>query len=401
MIQDGARRRYMVPLALHRAGILEQVFIDSFVGVGSLEERIGLLAGRLWPDLGRRILNLRCSDLQAARVIRNPGLALRARVGARRFATPEESFLWTSGEVAKWIARVGFRHANLLYGFIRNAPPSTYRQARAEGLCTVGEQIIAPLEVEIAEMRRQVGRWPGWNDRETLVPPRAYREMEEQTWELADHITCMSEYVRSGLISVGVAPEKISVLPYPWIDATPRGAARGEGPLRVGFVGAVSLRKGAPYFLETARRFDPRQATFTMVGPIKVNREKLAPYRDHVRFVGPVPRSGIDDWLRRFDVFFFPSTCEGSAGAVMEAMASGLPVLTTFNSGSRVRHGSDGFILPYDDIDGFELAIRRFADDRETLRAMGQAARQRVLEYDLDAYQIDLKRLFQALVSEH
>jgi glycosyltransferase involved in cell wall biosynthesis len=117
-----------------------------------------------------------------------------------------------------------------------------------------------------------------------------------------------------------------------------------------------------------------------------------------VEFTGPVPRSGVKNWLRKFDLFFFPSTCEGSAGAVMEAMASGLPVVTTYNSGSRVRDGIEGFIRPCDDIDGFEQAIRRLDDDRDLLLSMGHAARQRVEAYGLEAYQSDLRELFSGIL---
>jgi glycosyltransferase involved in cell wall biosynthesis len=166
----------------------------------------------------------------------------------------------------------------------------------------------------------------------------------------------------------------------------------------VGFVGAVGLRKGVPWFLETAKRFNPNQVRFAMVGLVVLDKTKLEPFADRVQFVGAVPHSQVAEWLRKFDVFFFPSTCEGSAGAVLEAMSAGLPVITTLNSGSWVRDGIDGFIRSYDDIDGFEQALRQLDDDRDLLQRMGESARARVLTYDLNAYQNNLLRFFERVV---
>jgi glycosyltransferase involved in cell wall biosynthesis len=103
--------------------------------------------------------------------------------------------------------------------------------------------------------------------------------------------------------------------------------------------------------------------------------------------------------MDKFDVFFFPSTCEGSAGAVMEAMASGLPVLTTRESGTRVRHETDGFVFRYDDLGGFEGAIHRLSTDDDFRMAMGHAARARAVSYTTESYGDDLAKLFAAIVA--
>jgi glycosyltransferase involved in cell wall biosynthesis len=150
--------------------------------------------------------------------------------------------------------------------------------------------------------------------------------------------------------------------------------------------------------MEVARRFDPKRVKFVMLGHVVLDPDKIRPYQDHVQLVGSVPRSKVKDWLGKFDVFLFPSTCEGSAGAVMEAMAAGLPVCVTPNSGSVARHGIDGFIHRYDEIDQFTNAIQQLDDDRDMLQKMGDSARQRAIGYDLPAYGADLLRFFEGLL---
>jgi glycosyltransferase involved in cell wall biosynthesis len=228
-----------------------------------------------------------------------------------------------------------------------------------------------------------------------------YQKFEVETWEHVDRITCMSPYVRDALISVGVPPNQITVIPYPWNEPVPDIIERENrsGPLTIGFVGAVGLRKGCPYFLEVARRFDPKRFKFVMVGDVLLDKDRLGPYQDHVTFTGKVPRSAVKGWLAKFDIFFFPSTCEGSAGAVMEAMASGLAVLTTPSSGSVVEHGIDGFVYDHHEIGKFESAIRQLDGDRDLLSSMGQSGRRRVLSYNLKSYGADLKNLFEELLN--
>ena len=115
---------------------------------------------------------------------------------------------------------------------------------------TAGDQMIAPLEVEVAEMKRQIERWPGWSDQEAIDLHPEYLRFEQETWAELDRVTCSSEYVRDGLVSVGISAEKIEVIPYPWQDPSGGRPPREKkaGPLTVGFVGAVGLRKGAPGF---------------------------------------------------------------------------------------------------------------------------------------------------------
>jgi glycosyltransferase involved in cell wall biosynthesis len=106
----------------------------------------------------------------------------------------------------------------------------------------------------------------------------------------------------------------------------------------------------------------------------------------HVELVGAVPRSEVRGWLERFDILLFPSTCEGSAGAVMEAMATGLPIVTTPNSGTIVRDGVDGFIRPYESPDELAACVDRLASDEKLRLEMGCSARRQAEANDIDAY---------------
>ena len=86
------------------------------------------------------------------------------------------------------------------------------------------------------------------------------------------------------------------------------------------------------------------------------------------------------------DILVYPSLHEGSAFVTYEALASGLPVITTPNAGSVVRDGVEGYIVPVRDVDALAERIERLRADL-TLRArMAASARARALEFTWDAY---------------
>jgi hypothetical protein len=395
MIQDGARRHYIVPLALQMRGILERVFADWYVRRGSPAALIAKLVRRFDPANGQRMLDRRRAELDDASVVTNLWLALRLARARNRFRSREDFFEWASARQADWILRKGFGKSNALYGFIRNVHPQVWRIARLQGLATIGDQMIAPADVEIAEYQAQQERWPGWESPTPTDALQRVADIERQSWEHCDHIVCGSDYVKEGMVKCGIPSETVSVIPY-----APSGAdlpfierQLQPEPVLVGFVGAVCLRKGAPYFFEVARRFDPKRVKFVMIGPVHLDKQMAERNRGPVELVGAVPRSQVRSWLSRFHIFFFPSTCEGCAGAVLEAMDTGLPIVSTPNSGTIVRHGIEGFIHNYDDVDGFVHSIDRLTSDREFRLSMGLNSRQRIESFDAEWYATRLQGL--------
>jgi glycosyltransferase involved in cell wall biosynthesis len=403
MVQDGSRLHYAVPVALHRQGALERVFCDFYASPHSLARFLAHGMKLVSPVTGQRMLDRYEAQLTGVPVISNLPLVLRVMRNRKRFASASEFFYWEAAEKTRWMLRRGFGRANAICGFIRNIHPDLCLAARQRGLRTIGDQMIAPAAVERAQDATQRALFPEWVPGSGDASPAHATDgaldqaFEEQTWPALDQITCASNYVRDGLVSVGIAPDRILVNPYPVDDThfpVVERAARPPSPLRVGFVGAVSLRKGAPWFLEVARRFDPAKVRFVMVGPMAVSAVAAERLGAHVELAGSVPRSRIPALLADFDLYFFPSTCEGSAGSVMEAMMTGLPVIASPNAGSVVRDGIDGRIIPYDQVDAAAEAIQHFVDDRAARLVAGYAAAEHARSFSLDAY---ARRLLAAL----
>src|SRR5207253_1873937 len=98
-----------------------------------------------------------------------------------------------------------------------------------------------------------------------------------------------------------------------------------------------------------------------------------------------VPRNEIHKHYEWADVFLLPSICEGSATVTYEALAAGLPVICTPNTGSVVTDGVDGFIVPAGDphaiVERLELV-----SGPGMLETMSAAAIEKARDFTLNAY---------------
>lgn len=94
----------------------------------------------------------------------------------------------------------------------------------------------------------------------------------------------------------------------------------------------------------------------------------------------PGERRDVAEFMRGLDVFALPSLAEGVSNTILEAMASGLPVLATRVGGNAelVEAERTGLLVPSADVSAMAGALLRLAQDPELRAAFGQAGRQRV-----------------------
>ncbi len=199
----------------------------------------------------------------------------------------------------------------------------------------------------------------------------------------ADYLLAASDVVRQCLLQHGVPARKIVQIPY-GVDASrfspaPRGAVR-EG-LRVLYVGKINARKGVRYLLEAWRRLALPGAELVLVGPAdSYGRRLLAAYRGTYQWRGNLSYHDVHRELQEADLFVCPSLAEGSPLVVYEAMAAGLPVVTTEPARAVLRDGIDGFVVPICDASAIADRIRWLHCHPRERAAMGASARQRILQ---------------------
>ena len=138
----------------------------------------------------------------------------------------------------------------------------------------------------------------------------------------------------------------------------------------------------------------PESVHAKLIGPVAIDRDCLARYDRWCELVGPVPRSLMSELYDWADTLVLPSICEGSATVTYEAMARGIPVITTPNSGSLIRDGVEGFIVPIRDHSAIQKKIELLRDDGGLWLSMANAATERAREASLDAYGKRLLEVF-------
>lgn len=386
--QLGARMDYAVPRILNAHGALEHFYTDICATKG-WPRLVGHVPPRFLPTGIRRLVGRRPSGIPPQRMTCFNGLGLSyalRRMRANGLSDEMKATLDAGQRLSELVVSRGFGQASGFYGFVRECLEQL-RAARSRGLWTAVEQNIAAREIVDRLAREEQERFPAWKMPAAQTTfAEAYGAREKAEWAEADLIVCPSDFVRQTVAESGGPVDRCVIVPY-GIDTRFQIPVRNRqlGPLRVLTIGAVGLRKGSPYVLEAARRMRG-QAVFRMVGSGTVPPAAGAGLEGVVEFTGPIPRLEIIAQYAWADVFLLPSLCEGSATVIYEALAAGLPVITTPNSGSVVRDGIDGFVVPIRDVDAIARSVRLLHDDRARLFEMSHNARFRAQDFDLPAY---------------
>jgi alpha-maltose-1-phosphate synthase len=186
-----------------------------------------------------------------------------------------------------------------------------------------------------------------------------------------DYVLCPSSFVRGSFLARGFRPEQILQNIYP-VDLScfsPATAARpGTRPLTVISTGALSLRKGTPYMLEAFRLVHQKHpsARFMLTRNIHENVAAIVKsYSDlPIDWAPSLTHPQLAERLRQADIFVLPSLEEGLVRTALEAMACGLPVILTPNTGANdfVEPGQNGEVVPLRDARAIADAILKWAE---------------------------------------
>lgn len=399
VVQGGARRGYAVPLILERAGMLESFHTDvcgnagwgawlvkvaSVFGIGG---RLDLLARRKVPE----------EVVSKSHTYAVPSLRWAWRRWLQRLDEEAELRLHMRRvlETGDRISRHDFRNATHLY-MMHNEFPNVMRKAREMGLKVVSEVYILQSTGSILKEERKL--FPDWEDEAVDVDAISVEMSgEDVLFTQVDHYLCPSDFVRDDLVkNWGVDEGRTSVVPYgmapAWLDIQQKPVTG-----RLLFVGTADLRKGIHYLAFAAEELKRRGRNyeFRVAGNVS-DRIRNRPECRELTFLGRVPRDQIQDEFRQADVFVLPSLAEGSAEVTYEALACGLPIVTTRAAGSVARDGLDAIIVPERNVTALADAVECIVEDRALRENLSGSARAHAFNYTWERYG---KRLVETLKS--
>jgi glycosyltransferase involved in cell wall biosynthesis len=211
-----------------------------------------------------------------------------------------------------------------------------------------------------------------------------------------DCFIAMSDDMRHDLVRIGCPEEKI-VVHYHGIDTDrfsyPERTYAESNPVNILLCGRIEPKKAHAQVLQALRLWEERtrrsgafEVTVMGSGPLRRPLEKLVHdygWQERVRLLGHIPHGDprLVEEYRRADVFTQPSVTaagekEGIPGTIVEAMACGLPVVSTYHAGipELISDGEDGLLVREGDLTALSTALGSLIEDRSLRERLGRAA---------------------------
>ncbi len=217
----------------------------------------------------------------------------------------------------------------------------------------------------------------------------------------ADLVLVNSDFVRETFVQYGFPAERLRVV-YLGVEKEFRGIRSkktdSSTALRLLFVGQFGIRKGAEYLMEAMQVLKSRcvHVKLDVVGVAPLYHRQMY---EGITFHGKAEHNEVRDFLKTADVFVFPTLAEGCARAVMEAMAAGLCVVTTRESGTPIVDGETGFIVPSKDAAVLADKIEWLARNQAVVERVGAAAAKLVEQhYTWDIYASNVVEVYRDML---
>lgn len=209
--------------------------------------------------------------------------------------------------------------------------------------------------------------------------------------QLATHFLCASSLTKKSLTFKGISEDKIKVIPY-GVD-TSKFTFSERKPLdvfKVIFIGSLNQRKGITYLLEALSQMS--QVELTIVTRGIYDETLIQNYNFPIQVVVDVAHDKLQEKLHQANCFVLPSILEGFGQVILEAMATGIPVIATENTAAKdiIENGKDGFVTPIRDIQTIKENLQKLQVDFALVQNIGKAAYEKAKIYTWEKFRADL-----------
>ncbi len=216
--------------------------------------------------------------------------------------------------------------------------------------------------------------------KDSLFSKSMIRRMKRE-YELATYINVLSTYAASSFLKHGIRAEKIRIT-LPGIDASFFSPAekKSNGKFIILYAGRLQFLKGTHHLIEAYNRIATNQTELWLCGNI---HEEIKPWIQKNSSIRHIPLQSAEklrELYRQTDLFVLPSVQEAFGLVLLEAMACGIPVIASRNTGGPdiIDHGQNGFLFDSGDIATLSKHIDYFLKNPEQTQRIGIAARKKI-----------------------
>ena len=253
----------------------------------------------------------------------------------------------------------------------------TIRKAKNMGAITILERgsshMLYQTEI-LKEEYEKLGLKP------QVAHPRVV-EKELREYEEADYISIPSKFVKRTFLEKGIPEEKLVHVPYGVNLEEFKQLQKEDNVFRIIYAGSMSVRKGVHYLLKAYTDLKLPNSELLLVGGLEDEMKPVfSKYDGAFKYINHVPQRDLHKYYSQGSVFAIMSIEEGLAMVQPQAMACGLPVICSTNTGGEdiIRDGIDGFIIPIRNVEALKEKLIFLYQNPEICKAMGQSAKERV-----------------------
>ena len=215
---------------------------------------------------------------------------------------------------------------------------------------------------------------------------------------LATHFICASSITKKSLASKGISEDNIKVIPY-GVDTTKFtfSERKQSDVFKVIFIGSLNQRKGITYLLDALAQMNNVEITIVTRGIY--DESLIHNYTFPIHVVIDVPHDKLQEELHKANCFVLPSILEGFGQVILEAMATGIPIIATENTAAIdiVEKGKEGFVTKIRDVQAIKDNLEILQNDFSLVQTMGKAAYEKAKIYTWKKFRTDLVTHIQSL----
>lgn len=282
--------------------------------------------------------------------------------------------IWEIGAMANW------SRCDILHIMLHGGGRHLIRKAKAEGSVIVGEPVNAHPDI-LNEILN--GEWERLKLKRANKRTRAQRQILDEV-NSADRLLVASNFLKRSYVEKGFPESSIDVLPYGVDLARFSMATNSEikkNKFRVVCVAGINVRKGIVDLLEAWKILNIPDGELLLIGrPSTEMLPVLAKYDGLFKHIPFVPNNELKGYLTASTVFVLPSLEDGFGLACSEAMACGLPVIATFNTGAAelIEENVSGYVVPIRSPELIAEKLELLYQNREKAHCMGKASAEKV-----------------------
>lgn len=392
---SGKQHSYHVAKALNELGYLKKFHTSSYISNAFLQTILLKLNNQYWT---RRFID----GLSGSKIDSNWRFEVNEIIHRylKNNSSEIESLVYSRDEqfdayIAKKLLK---QNKPFFWGFQGSSLQSIKACKQKEGFA-ICELATAHITYAKKILQEEMQLHPEWSNSISNVKfPSQYEKRLEQEPVEADLVIAASSFTKFTLTDSGIAEEKIKTLPLgapiDHIKYISKKSPIENRPLKLLYAGTVTQRKGIAYLLEAMKSFSKQDVDLHIIGNVFGDGLEFKKNKELYHYHGACSQQELFQKYSDYDALILPTIFEGFALVIVEAMAAGLPVITTANSigADLIEEDTNGYLIPIRNVAAIRDSITKLRNKQnQAWQTMSENARKTALNYSWANYQNRLR----------